>query len=110
MKDYSAAQRYLRASVDSNPDLFANVYPLALAYFLSEPAQPMQGLFFLARATNLAPESARKGLDACGKEQCVRYYGSDRRYYGSDRRWESIKATAKTYGTPPMGFGIDELR
>jgi len=103
MKDYREAQRYLRASVESNPDLFSNVYPLALSYLLSEPAEPVQGLFFLARATNLAPESARKKLDAYGKEECVKYYGSD-------RSWASIKAIARTHATPPLTLTIDELR
>lgn len=104
MKDYREAQRYLRASVDSNPDLFSNVYPLALSYLLSEPAQPVPGLFFLARATNLAPAAAaRKKLDAYGKEQCVKYYGSD-------RSWASVKAVAKTHATPPLTLAIDESR
>lgn len=103
MKDFSNAQRYLRAAIDSEPDNFGNVYQLALAYLQSEPAEPAQGLFFVARAANLAPAAVREKLDAYGKEQCLKYYGSD-------RRWVSIKAIAKTRATPPLNFTIDEVR
>jgi tetratricopeptide (TPR) repeat protein len=103
MKDFYSAQHYLRAAVDSDPDDFGNVYQLALAYLLSEPAEPTQGLFFVARAENLAPTASREKLDVYGKEQCIRYYDSD-------RSWPLIKATAKTHTTPPSGFTIDRLK
>src|SRR2546427_5115761 len=56
-KDYAKAQKYLRASVEADPNNLRDVYPLALAYLTATPADSLNGLFFIARAANLAAGS-----------------------------------------------------
>jgi tetratricopeptide (TPR) repeat protein len=99
-KNFNDAQRYLRPAIESDPNNFRGAYELALAYFGSDPPDPAQGLFFLARAWNLTLENGRQRLDAYGAEQCIKYYGSD-------RSWPSIKSVAKSRTTPPPGFRVE---
>ncbi|HLW85117.1 MAG TPA: hypothetical protein VKR60_07885 [Candidatus Sulfotelmatobacter sp.] len=99
-KNFNDAQRYLRPAIESDPNNFRGAYDLALAYFGSDPPDPAQGLFFLARAWNLTLDNGRQRLDAYGAEQCIKYYGSD-------RSWPSIKSVAKSRTTPPPGFSVE---
>jgi hypothetical protein len=99
-KHFADAQRYLRPAIESDPNNLRGAYELALAYFGSDPLDPAQGLFFLARAWSLAPENGRQRLDAYGTKQCVKYYGSD-------RSWPSIKSVAKSRTAPPPGFRVE---
>src|SRR5207249_4882336 len=55
LKDYANAQKYLRASVEANPNNLEDVYPLALAYLSANPPDSVNGIFFIARAADLAP-------------------------------------------------------
>jgi tetratricopeptide (TPR) repeat protein len=100
-KNFRDAQIYLRPAVDGDPNNFSGAYELALAYLLSDPPDPTNGLFFLARAWNLAPESgsAAEHIDAYGAKQCAKYFGTD-------RSWTSVKSIAKTETTPPPGFEV----
>jgi len=56
-KDYPTAQSDLRAAVQGDPNELRNVYPLALADLTGTPPNPVDGLFFIARAANLAAGS-----------------------------------------------------
>ena len=56
-KDNAAAEKDLRASVEANPNSLQDVYPLALAYLTATPPDNVNGLFFIARAANLAAGS-----------------------------------------------------
>jgi tetratricopeptide (TPR) repeat protein len=99
-KNFSDAQRYLRPAIESDPNNYGGAYEIALAYLLSEPPDPAQGLFFLARAWNLARAKGRQMINAFGTKQCLKYYGSD-------RSWPSIKSVAKSRTTPPPGFRVE---
>jgi len=99
-KDYEHAQTYLKAAVEDNPNDLANVYRLALADLTGTPANELEGLFFIARATNLAAGSP-------GQAQ-IETYGKKRytTYHGSDQGWTELLATAKANPLPPAGLTI----
>jgi hypothetical protein len=94
------ARHYLLESVHSNPNIFASVYPLALAYLRGNPPDTANGLFFLARAARLAPnKAAGEQLDSYGKKECTSYYKSE-------MAWNAVKAIAATNAVPPAGFDL----
>ncbi len=77
-KDYAKAQQFLRASVEGNPAEIRDVYPLALAYLTPGPAEKdVEGLFFIARAANLAQGAGRDQIAKFGKSRYVKYHGSE---------------------------------
>jgi tetratricopeptide (TPR) repeat protein len=99
-KDFAAAQKYLRASVEANPNNLQDVYPLALAYLTAIPPDSVNGLFFIARTANLAAGTAdAPKIEAYGK-------GVYSKYHGTDQGWTDLMATTKTTSVPPAGFTI----
>lgn len=100
--DYATAQKYLRAAVEADPNNLENVYPLALAYLTATPPDDANGLFFIARAVNLAKDPA--GKDQITKFGLSRY----RKYHGSDQGWSDLLATTATTALPPAGFAITQ--
>src|SRR5258705_3299035 len=56
-KNFPQAEERLRAAVQGDPNDLRNVYPLALAYLTATPPDPVNGLFFIARAANLSAGS-----------------------------------------------------
>lgn len=97
MNDFEAAKLYLRTSVEEDSDVLGAAYQLSLAYFLSAPPNPQQGLFFLARAQILSPVGARNKIDAYGKAQSTKYFDSD-------HEWRRMKDLAKIYPVPPVSM------
>jgi tetratricopeptide (TPR) repeat protein len=53
-KNYPQAQQRLRAAVQADPNDLRNVYPLALADLTGTPPNSVEGLYFIARAADLA--------------------------------------------------------
>jgi len=100
LKDYAAAQQFLRPAVEADPNNVENVYPLALAYLTATPPDDVNGLFFIARAANLVSDP--KGKDSIVKFGHNRY----QKYHGSDQGWDDLLATTKTTPLPPSGFTI----
>ncbi|HEY6935533.1 MAG TPA: hypothetical protein VI424_00195 [Terriglobales bacterium] len=121
-KDYKSAMEHLRAAVDQNPNNLTDVYPLALAYYSAgnppKPSTPppppadannppppdpavvdanVQGLFFIARAVNLASGQAQ--IADFGKKWYTKFHGND-------QGWTDLVANAKTQTLPPQGFTI----
>jgi len=100
MKDYPTAVKYLRAAVENNPKAtYADVYPLAVAYLEQKPPDP-QGLYFVARATDLA-----QGTPAQAQ---IAKYGQAKytRYHGSAEGWDQLLQQAATSPVPPAGFQV----
>jgi tetratricopeptide (TPR) repeat protein len=107
-KDYDNARKSLRAAVDSSPDSqkdFSVVYPLALAYAGPTPPdpnlapEPLNAIWFTARASALAPAQAQAGIEKYARSLYVRYHGGD-------DGWTDVLAQAKANPTQPAGFSI----
>jgi tetratricopeptide (TPR) repeat protein len=99
-KDFAAAQKYLRASVEINPNNLQDVYPLALSYLTATPPDSVNGLFFIARTANLAAGTAdAPKIEAYGK-------GVYTKYHGTDQGWSDLMAATKTAPVPAAGFTI----
>jgi tetratricopeptide (TPR) repeat protein len=99
-KDYAKAQEALRAAVEGDPNDIQNVYPLGLAYLTATPPDYVNGLFFIARAANLAAGSPGQAqIEKYGKSQYTKYHGSD-------QGWTDVLVTTKTTPLPPADFTI----
>jgi len=99
-KDYAKAEKYLRASVEADPTNLRDLYPLALAYLTPGPAEnDLDGLFFIARAANLAQGAGKDQIAKFGKSKYVKYHGSE-------EGWTALLAQAATATLPPAGFTI----
>jgi len=99
-KNYAVAQQRLQASVDADPNNLRDVYPLALAYLTAPKPDDMHGLWYIARAANLAAGSpAQAQIVAFGKSRYSKYHGSD-------QGWDELLAQAKASPTMPAGFTI----
>jgi hypothetical protein len=101
-KDYAKAQQFLRASVEAEPTNLRDVYPLALAYLTPGPTEKdVDGLFFIARAANLA--------QGAGKDQIAKFGKSKyKNYHGSEEGWNELLTQAATTTLPPAGFTIKQ--
>ncbi len=99
-KDYAKAQQFLRASVNAEPTNLRDVYPLALAYLTAGPTEKdVDGLFFIARASNLA--------QGAGKAQIAKFGLSKyNKYHGSEEGWNDLLAKTATTTLPPADFTI----
>ena len=98
-KDYPHAQQYLLAAVTGEPNDIQNVYPLAMAYLTPKPPDTVNGLFFIARAVNLAGPQGQAQIDGYGQKVY-------KNYHGSADGWTDVVATAKANPLPPAGFTI----
>jgi tetratricopeptide (TPR) repeat protein len=102
LKDYPAAQKYLRAAVEGDPADVGNVYPLALAYLTGTPEDDLNGLFFIARAANLITDAtAKAGVVKFGHSRYVKYHGAE-------DGWNELLAQTATTPLPPSGFTITQ--
>ncbi len=99
-KNFPVAQERLQASVDADPNNLRDVYPLALAYLTAPKPEDVKGLWYIARAANLAAGSpAQAQILAFGKSRYTKYHGSD-------QGWDELVAQAKASPTMPAGFTI----
>lgn len=100
-KNYPQASQYLTAAVEAAPNDLHNVYPLALSYLQPKP-QDVRGLFFIARAVNLAA-----ALGAAAQQQIANY---GRRayitYHGGEDGWQQLVQQAANTPMPPPGFQV----
>jgi hypothetical protein len=91
----------LRAAVQADPNNIENIYPLALAYLTATPPDSVNGLFFIARAADLATPAGQPQILAYGKSMYDKYHGSD-------DGWNDVLTAAKTASEPPAGFTITQ--
>jgi len=101
-KDYAKTEQFLRASVEGDPANLRDVYPLALAYLTAGPTEKdLDGLFFIARAANLA--------QGAGKDQIAKFGKSKyNKYHGSEEGWSDVLALTATTTLPPANFTIKQ--
>jgi hypothetical protein len=101
-KDYATATKDLKIAADANPTDFSTVYPLALAYLQEAPPDYLNGIWYGARAANIAPNPQME-------QQIEKYVKSMySKYHGSDEGWPNVMAAAKASPTPPAGFTITQ--
>jgi hypothetical protein len=101
-KDYAKAQQFLRASVEGDPANLRDIYPLALAYLTAGPAEKLlDGLFFIARAANLAQGAGKDQIAKFGRSKYVKYHGAE-------DGWNELLAQTATTTLPPAGFTIKQ--
>ena len=100
-KDCEHAQQYLNAAVEAGPDDLQNVYPLAMTYLTCNPTDTLKGIFFIARAANLATGPSQAQIQKYG----LTVY---KNYHGSDEGWNGVLFTAKSNPLPPAGFTISK--
>ncbi len=98
-KDYANAAKSLRVAVEGSPTDFSLVYPLALAYIQSEPPDPINGIWYAARASAVAPPQYQAQIEKYAKAQYVKYHAGD-------DGWPEVLALAKANPTQPAGFTI----
>lgn len=101
-KDYDAARKDLRTAVDSSPDFqkdFSVVWPLALAYAGPKPPdpkltpEPVNAIWYAARASAIAPPQAQAGIEKYAKSLYMKYHGGD-------DGWTDVLAAAKAGSGP----------
>jgi hypothetical protein len=99
-KDFAKAEKFLRAAVEADPANLLDVYDLALAYLSAGPTEDdVNGLFFIARASNLA--------NGAGKDTIAKYGKSKYdKFHGTDEGWSNVLAQTATTPLPPPGFAI----
>jgi len=101
-KDYAKAQQFLRASVEGDPANLRDVYPLALAYLTAGPAEKdVDGLFFIARAANLAQGAGKDQIAKFGRSKYVKYHGAE-------DGWSDLLALTATTTLPKSDFTIKQ--
>jgi len=101
-KDYAKAEKYLRAAVEKDPANLLDVYDLALADLAAGPTEnDVDGLFFIARASNLAQGAGKDQIAKFGKSKYVKYHGAE-------DGWSDILAQTATASVPPAGFTIKQ--
>jgi tetratricopeptide (TPR) repeat protein len=99
-KDYAKAEKYLKAGVDADPANLTEVYYLALADLTPGATEiDLEGLFYIARAANLATADGKAKIAQFGKSKYVKYHGSE-------EGWDKVMALAATATKPPDGFTI----
>jgi tetratricopeptide (TPR) repeat protein len=105
-KDYATAIQDLKPAADANPTDFSVVYPLALAYLTPpdpktplDPANAVNGIWYAARASVVAPPQAQAQIEKYAK-------GQYRKYHGGEDGWTDVLAQAKANPAQPAGFTI----
>ncbi|MFB3813126.1 MAG: hypothetical protein ACE14L_03370 [Terriglobales bacterium] len=100
-KNYPEAQQYLSQAVKTNPNNLADVYPLALAYLSAPEPNYIEGLWYIARAVNLAAPNpaAQQQIAKYGRSSYVKYHGNP-------EGWDQVVQMAASSPTPPAGFTI----
>jgi tetratricopeptide (TPR) repeat protein len=100
---YDVAQKSLQDAVNTTPNDFSLVYPLALSY-LNQPNAPQQaqleGIWYIARASNTAPTPQYKQqIGEFGRRKYMKYHGGD-------DGWPDVLSAAASSPTPPQGWTV----
>jgi len=95
--DYALAQKTLQQAARLNPQDGLAYYMLADAEFLSPDSDSSNGIFYLARASELVPQAPQL---AEVLKQCYVLA------HGSEKGLPEVKKLAKDSAEPPVGFRI----
>ena len=99
-KDYAKAEQFLHAAVQADPTNLTEIYYLALADLTAGPAEKdVEGLFFIARASNLAQGDGKTKIGSFGKSKY-------NKYHGSEEGWTDLLTLTATTPLPPANFTV----
>jgi len=98
--DFAKAQTALQSSATANAKDFSIIYPLALSYLNAPQPEYLKGLWYIARAANLAPTPQYKQqIGEFGRRKYIKFHGGD-------DGWPDVLAQAQTQEVPPATFAI----
>ncbi|HWR14911.1 MAG TPA: hypothetical protein VN577_08785 [Terriglobales bacterium] len=98
--EFPVAQKSLQDAVNTTPTDFSLIYPLALSYLNAPQPVWLQGIWYTARAANLAPTPQYKAqISEFGRRKYIKYHG------GEDG-WTDVLAAAAASPTPAEGWTI----
>lgn len=98
--DHATAQKALQDAVNTTPNDFSLVYPLALSYLNAPQPVWLQGIWYTARAANLAPTPQYKQqIGEFGRRKYMKFHGGD-------DGWPDVLSAAASAPTPPEGWTI----
>jgi hypothetical protein len=98
--NFAKAQPFLKAAVQADPNNLVEVYDLALSDLAPGPGEnDVEGLFFIARASNLAQGDGKAKIAQFGKSKYVKYHGSE-------EGWNDVLTLTATTPLPPANFTI----
>lgn len=100
-KNYAKCQTELRVAVEAEPNDLQNVYPVAMCYLTATPQDFQNGIFFIARAANLAQGAGSDQIKAYGQKIYKNYHGS------VDEGWNTLLFCSKTTTLPGSGCPPD---
>lgn len=100
-KDFPQAQKLLAQAVKANPNDLNNVYNLALSYLQATPPDYQNGLWYIARASNLSAANApaQQQITKFGRAYYIKFHGND-------QGWQDVVTAAAKSPEPPAGFAI----
>lgn len=100
-KNFPQAQQLLGQAVKANPNDLNNVYNLALSYLQATPPDYQNGLWYIARATNLSASNAaaQQQISKFGRAFYIKFHGND-------QGWQDLVTAAAANPVPPQGFAI----
>lgn len=97
-KDYAAAKGFYQKSLQIDPSNFQDVYQLSIAQLESNPIDK-SGLWYIAKAVNLAQPEAKAQIGNYGKSKYKKFHG------GVDG-WDELVASAASQTAPPANFDV----
>ncbi len=98
--DFPTAQKALQDAAATNANDFSIIYPLALSYLNAPQPDYLKGLWYIARASNVAPTPQYKQqIGEFGRRKYMKFHGGD-------DGWPDVLAQAQSTPTPPASFTI----
>jgi tetratricopeptide (TPR) repeat protein len=101
-KDYAGAITSYKAAAEDNPSDWYVFYRMGLAYLYSTPHDYDNGIWYIARAYDLAKAASDQNAAEFEKYLKQTYVG----YHGNDEGLQNIETQAAASVNPPAGFKV----
>jgi tetratricopeptide (TPR) repeat protein len=98
--EFPVAQKALQDAAGVSPNDFSIIYPLALSYLNAPQPDYLKGLWYIARAANLAPTPQYKQqISEFGRRKYMKFHGGD-------DGWPDVLTMAQSQPIAPATFAI----